>query len=102
MGTLPHWSVSSITSAAQIWDRWQAVTKSAVASAPAAEHRSLLLTEVVADKLRDVVLRWSDGAEDAVPFFLHLPDAVDRLVDFVPGMAETLMHFAACGAEGWP
>jgi hypothetical protein len=69
----------------QIWERWQAVTKTAWGSCAAGSRRPLL-TEVVADKLRDVVLRWSDGSEHALPFFLHLPDAVDRLLPYVPGV----------------
>ena len=66
VGALPRQPASSIASAAQIRERWQAAAEAAGASAPAPRERCRLLTEVVADKLRDVVLRWSDG-----DFFSH-------------------------------
>ena len=82
----PELAPISRSSAAQIPERWQAITTAETRSGAAGVKRPLL-TEVVADKLRDVVLRWSDGSEDALPFFLHLPDAVDRLSPYVPGVS---------------
>ena len=69
----------------QIRDRWQSAPNTAAGSSTA-DCKRPLVTEIVADKLRDVVLRWSDGSEDALPFFLHLPDALERLLPYVPGV----------------
>ena len=66
--------------AAQLLEAWRTC---ALAGAGAAGRRLLLLNEIVADKGRDVALRWSDGIEQQLPLRLDMPQAVLCLASYL-------------------
>jgi hypothetical protein len=48
-----------------------------------------LLMEIVGDKHRDLVLRWSDGREETLPCRLRMADAVRCLAERLAGEGPT-------------